>query len=69
MTINDIEYAKNASTARAELLDKLKLAEDALRFYANVSDYKSPFTGGLGKLYYDCGTTAREALEAIQVTK
>lgn len=35
---------------------------EALRFYANPGDYKAPFTGGLGKLWHDCGETARAAL-------
>lgn len=35
---------------------------EAMRFYANPGDYKAPFTGGLGKLWHDCGETARAAL-------
>jgi hypothetical protein len=34
----------------------------ALEFYADVSKYPSPKTGGLGELYFDCGETARKAL-------
>lgn len=37
-------------------------AEQALQFYASPSDYKAPFTGGMGKLWSDCGETARAAL-------
>ena len=36
----------------------------ALQFYANISDYKAPFTGGAGKLWLDCGETARAALSS-----
>ena len=39
----------------------VKLRE-ALAFYSNPSDYVSPLTGGQGKLYYDCGGTAKRAL-------
>lgn len=38
-----------------------KLVE-ALEFYADVSDYKAPFTGGMGKLWEDCGHVAKQAL-------
>lgn len=38
----------------------------ALAFYANPGDYKAPFTGGMGKLYYDCGKTASEAIAKFQ---
>lgn len=34
----------------------------ALKFYADPEDYKAPFTGGGGKLYFDCGKTARDTL-------
>lgn len=36
---------------------------EALRFYASVEDYATPFTGGWGKLYFDCGQIARAALQ------
>lgn len=41
---------------------RIKVLEDALQFYASPGDYKAPYTGGMGKLYFDCGTTARAAL-------
>lgn len=44
---------------------RIREFETALKFYANPSDYKAPLTGGLGKLYYDCGGTARAALASI----
>ena len=46
-----------------ELQAEVKRYEEALKFYANPSDYIAPYTGGLGKLYYDCGETAKQALE------
>ena len=36
---------------------------EALEFYSNPRDYVAPFTGGLGKLYYDCGAKAQAALQ------
>jgi hypothetical protein len=44
--------------------ERLKVA---LAFYADASDYKAPFTGGMGKLYFDCGQTARAALNPENV--
>ena len=50
-----------------EELDALKARvaelEAALSFYADVSDYVAPFTGAMGKLWQDCGETARAALK------
>lgn len=43
-----------------------KMALDALKFYADPGDYKAPFTGGMGKLYFDCGEKARAAIAALQ---
>lgn len=36
----------------------------ALEFYADVSKYPAPLTGGMGDLWADCGRIARAALEA-----
>jgi len=47
---------------------KAKLVE-ALRFYAVISDYKAPYTGGMGKLYFDCGLTARNALTELGLSQ
>jgi hypothetical protein len=73
------ESAMNAQIATAnahrEEIDRLKAelsastaalaaANEALRFYADTSDYVSPLTGGTGKLYFDCGEKARRALAA-----
>ncbi len=43
----------------------LKQAAEALEYYANPSDYKAPNTGGMGKLFFDCGNEAKSALSAI----
>jgi len=45
------------------LLDRVKALEKGLSFYADPGDYKAPFTGGMGKLYFDCGQAARALLE------
>ncbi len=42
--------------------EKIRRLETALEFYANPGDYVAPFTGGLGKLWQDCGMVARVAL-------
>lgn len=39
---------------------------EALSFYADVSKYPSPLTGGMGSLYFDCGDIARAALAAVK---
>lgn len=36
----------------------------ALEFYADVSKYPAPLTGGMGDLWADCGQIARAALDA-----
>lgn len=53
----------DAAVQRAAEMQALnaKLVE-ALSFYANPGDYKAPFTGGQGKLYFDCGQTACNAM-------
>jgi hypothetical protein len=45
--------------------DTIKALKEALEFYACPSDYVSPYTGGLGKLYFDCGEKAKSALALI----
>lgn len=42
--------------------ERIRQLEAALEFYADPSDYKAPFTGGMGKLWLDCGSVARVAL-------
>jgi hypothetical protein len=34
---------------------RIERLEAALRFYADISDYRAPLTGGFGKLFFDCG--------------
>ena len=46
-----------------EASDEIERLRDALQFYADLSKYPAPFTGGLGELYFDCGAIARAALE------
>lgn len=57
----DVELAMMVSHAR-DLERRLVVARNALEFYANVSLYPSPLTGGLGELYFDCGSIAKNAL-------
>lgn len=44
----------------------LELAAEALRFYADMSKYPAPFTGGMGELYFDCGEKAKQTLHTLQ---
>lgn len=55
-----------ADTCMAPLLARIEELEAAVEFYADVSDYKAPFTGGCGKLWMDCGSIARAALSATK---
>ncbi len=41
---------------------RIRELEAALEFYSDPSDYKAPFTGGMGRLWCDCGAHARVAL-------
>lgn len=49
-------------------IDRLKrqveVLRDGLEYYKSPSDYVTPLTGGLGKLYFDCGNVAGGALAA-----
>lgn len=49
---------------RQALADRARIEalEGALQFYADISKYPAPFTGGAGDLYFDCGQVARAAL-------
>lgn len=51
-------FARTKAEAEAAALRK------ALEFYADVSKYPAPLTGGMGDLWADCGRIARAALEA-----
>ncbi|MFH1556835.1 MAG: hypothetical protein ABII76_18590 [Pseudomonadota bacterium] len=46
---------------------RIKKLEDALRFYADVSKYPAPLTGGMGELWADCGEVARAALAHLGI--
>ena len=45
--------------AQAEEIARLR---EALLFYADVSKYPAPLTGGMGALWEDCGGIARAVL-------
>lgn len=64
-----LEKKRIEAIDRAEVNLELKAQRDelvaALAFYANPGDYKDPFTGGRGKLYFDCGEMAREAIAKV----
>lgn len=48
--------------ARAEAAEaQVKAMDEALAFYADVSKYPAPLTGGMGALWHDCGEIARRA--------
>ncbi len=57
------EVLKEAAAHLRALEANRQMLVEALKFYADPGDYKAPFTGGLGKLYFDCGENARTALE------
>lgn len=59
------EHARRMEKQRDRWRSVAEQAEKALRFYADVSKYPVPKTGGLGELYFDCGETAKEALSAF----
>jgi hypothetical protein len=52
------------SFARAKAEAEAAALRKALEFYADVSKYPAPLTGGMGDLWADCGRIARAALEA-----
>lgn len=54
--ISRLTVERDASRAECEGL------RAALEFYADISKYPAPFTGGFGELYFDCGQIARAAL-------
>jgi hypothetical protein len=56
------QIAKERDRAKAADAEVARLRE-ALTFYADISDYPAPLTGGMGKLWQDCGETARAALQ------
>ena len=50
------------SSKARDMERRLSVARTALKFYADVSKYPAPKTGGFGELYFDCGEKAKEAL-------
>ena len=54
-------YVPKASTTAAEA--EVARLREALKFYADVSKYPAPLTGGMGALWSDCGQIARAALQ------
>lgn len=55
-------YVHDTIAVIKELKEREEKLVEALSFYSSISDYKAPYTGGMGKLYFDCGLTARAAL-------
>lgn len=59
-------FGQDALLAGADALEaqesRIASLVKALEFYADVSKYPSPFTGGMGALWADCGEIARTAL-------
>ena len=53
------DHAADTITALSE---RCRALEEALQFYADLSKYPTPLTGGCGALYFDCGQVARAAL-------
>lgn len=57
------QQVQHANDHADAAIKDMELMRKALEFYADVSKYPAPLTGGLGDLYFDCGTIARAALE------
>lgn len=55
-----LKEASNVRDLSAHL--RIRQLERALEFYADISKYPAPFTGGMGALWADCGEVARTAL-------
>lgn len=55
-----IELAEQVVEDHNEAIERLR---KALEFYADVSKYPAPLTGGMGELWSDCGNVARDALD------
>jgi len=56
------------SFARAKAEAEAAALRKALEFYADVSKYPAPLTGGMGDLWADCGQIARTALASTRET-
>ena len=55
-SVRNLKNRAEAAEARADALER------ALEFYADVSKYPAPLTGGMGDLWLDCGERARAAI-------
>ncbi|MFG1399922.1 hypothetical protein [Roseixanthobacter pseudopolyaromaticivorans] len=64
-----IEPAPVPVPAGVNVVERIGDLEEALRFYADVSKYPAPFTGGMGALWADCGQVARSALGIPDLSK
>lgn len=53
---------EDARERERKLAGEVSRLRKALKYYADVSKYKAPFTGGFGALWADCGQTARKAI-------
>lgn len=60
--MNELAFGKLAADQLAEQEDEIAKLRSALTFYADVSKYPAPLTGGMGALLADCGQIARDAL-------
>lgn len=58
---------KDLAALVKELTEREAKLVEALKFYANASDYKTPYTGGNGKLFFDCGEKAKATLSELEV--
>lgn len=61
VSVQNLERALDAEAEAAAL-------RKALEFYADVSKYPAPLTGGMGDLWADCGRIARSALASTRET-
>lgn len=63
LPVKELAHRYNAALAERDSLRAVNAdLLEALAFYADPGDYKAPFTGGLGSLYFDCGGKARAAI-------
>ena len=61
-TDENFDQAVKSAFIAAKLRRENEALRKALEFYADVSKYPAPLTGGMGDLWADCGQIARTAL-------